>query len=491
MASLAHLSWEIGDNGVLDRLKGIIVELHDVFIDVKTHELLINSNESLEDLRALGEFSADVRENIFREFLPDRLRDTLLIESIMVSSRVTLAVLEGRTISEGDQRGELAILNINRANAIMQHQADLGNELSVLLIREINRAIEIDLGESRSPGNFREIDLEITGAKFSPTPWPNVLPSVEAMCSQLKSSTAHAIVMGCWAHWALSHIHPFENGNGRTARMVQDFFLIRAGFMPVGIPAARKGLYYEALERADTESDLNPLIEIVADSQISALQRAREIALAPIESTKRIRGLLDRMQAKTDRTQELSYHTWLRSMERIRDEIQRRFEELNDLQSELYFRCFPTDVINTALWLEAKKYGKVEKSWLLKVDIQHNRNTALSLLFYVRRHRLDWVLEENSEFADAITVFLDVQPPDKRFTPGLPLTENYIKLREVAPESGGYRIFRDLKLLKSEYPTDTQSIHQGKPLWTGEHVEHLTDTIDELLEDLFARLGMI
>lgn len=467
------------------------MELNEVFIDVKTQELLTDANESLEQLKALGEFSADVRENIFREFLPDRLRDTLLIESIMVSSRVTLAVLEGRTIAEGDQRGEQAILNINRANGIMQHQADLGHDLNVSLIREINRAIETGLGESKNPGNFREIDLEITGAKFTPTSWPNVLPSVEAMCSQLESSQAHPIVMACWAHWALSHIHPFENGNGRTARMVQDFFLIRAGFMPVGIPAARKSLYYQALEFADSEADLNPLVEIVADSQISSLQRAREIALAPIESTKRIQKLLNRMQAKTDRTQEMSYHTWVRSMERIRDEIQRRFQEINEMQSELYFRCFPKEVINMSLWLEAQKYGKVDKSWLLKIDIQHNRDNALSLLFYVRRHHLDWILEENSEFANAVTVFLDIQPPEQRFTPGLPVTDDYVKLREVAPESGGYRIFRDLRLLKSEYPTNAHSIHQGKPLWTGEHADHLTDAIDELLEDLFMKLGLI
>ncbi|MFS0735312.1 Fic family protein [Microbacterium sp. 1P10UB] len=52
-------------------------------------------------------------------------------------------------------------------------------------------------------------------------------------------------------HWAFAHIHPFEDGNGRTARVLASIPLIRAYAVPAMVFADRKQAYLQALDETD------------------------------------------------------------------------------------------------------------------------------------------------------------------------------------------------------------------------------------------------
>ena len=51
-----------------------------------------------------------------------------------------------------------------------------------------------------------------------------------------------------YAHLQLAKIHPFLDGNGRLARLILDFFLIKYGYLPISIPAKRRLEYFDLLE---------------------------------------------------------------------------------------------------------------------------------------------------------------------------------------------------------------------------------------------------
>jgi Fic family protein len=60
------------------------------------------------------------------------------------------------------------------------------------------------------------------------------------------------------AHFRLTAIHPFGDGNGRTARLLMNLMLLRAGYPPIAVrPEDRKG-YLDALERGSLAEDLGP-----------------------------------------------------------------------------------------------------------------------------------------------------------------------------------------------------------------------------------------
>ena len=60
------------------------------------------------------------------------------------------------------------------------------------------------------------------------------------------------------AHFRLVAIHPFSDGNGRTARLLMNLLLIRTGYPPIAIRPEDRKTYLDALEHASMRDDTEP-----------------------------------------------------------------------------------------------------------------------------------------------------------------------------------------------------------------------------------------
>ena len=65
------------------------------------------------------------------------------------------------------------------------------------------------------------------------------------------------------AHYRLTAIHPFADGNGRTARLMMNLMLIRRGYPPLAVRPQDRKRYLDALERASLTEDLAPFQQIM------------------------------------------------------------------------------------------------------------------------------------------------------------------------------------------------------------------------------------
>ncbi len=81
----------------------------------------------------------------------------------------------------------------------------------------------------------------------------------------------HPIVVAAIAHYNMVRIHPFDDGNGRGARILMNMILIQKGYFPAIIRRERKRHYLEALEAADT-GDLIPFMTFIASQLIETQQ---------------------------------------------------------------------------------------------------------------------------------------------------------------------------------------------------------------------------
>ena len=61
----------------------------------------------------------------------------------------------------------------------------------------------------------------------------------------------HPFELASLIHAKLTWIHPFEDGNGRTARTVMNFILMKRGFPMLFIPFEKREEYYQSLDIAD------------------------------------------------------------------------------------------------------------------------------------------------------------------------------------------------------------------------------------------------
>ena len=147
------------------------------------------------------------------------------------------------------------------------------------LIQKLKRlAIE---GISELPGVYRPGSMEITHSSHEPPPAGEVPQYMEMLCDYINENhESSPWELAAYAMWRLNWIHPFEDGNGRTARALS--YLVLCARLSQKLPGKKtipdfiadsKQPYYDALEAAD-------LAEKSGKADVSELEGVLKSALA-------------------------------------------------------------------------------------------------------------------------------------------------------------------------------------------------------------------
>ncbi|MNJ63708.1 Adenosine monophosphate-protein transferase and cysteine protease IbpA precursor [compost metagenome] len=85
----------------------------------------------------------------------------------------------------------------------------------------------------------------------------------------------HPAQLAAEFHFRFVYIHPFSDGNGRTARLLMNLILMKYGFPPAIVKAASEARlkYYETLELASIDGDLEPFVHFISESVKESLRR--------------------------------------------------------------------------------------------------------------------------------------------------------------------------------------------------------------------------
>ena len=158
-------------------------------------------------------------------------------------------------------------------------QSDSAFVLKPSLIQTLNRLATENISEL--PGVYRPGDMEITHSAHEPPPPEEVPGYMESLCDYINGNRdASPWHLAAYAMWLLNWVHPFEDGNGRTARAVSYLVLcVRLGQKLPGkktIPdfiADSKEPYYGGLEAAD-------LAQMDGKTDVSSLEEVLKSALA-------------------------------------------------------------------------------------------------------------------------------------------------------------------------------------------------------------------
>ena len=77
-------------------------------------------------------------------------------------------------------------------------------------------------------------------------------------------------------HIRFERIHPFEDGNGRTGRILANRGLMRAGLAPVVIPVEERATYMDLLARSDYDG-LAAMLHRLSEVEIERMARFAEL----------------------------------------------------------------------------------------------------------------------------------------------------------------------------------------------------------------------
>ena len=84
---------------------------------------------------------------------------------------------------------------------------------------------------------------------------------------------SHVLVKASFLHHAFVQIHPFQDGNGRIARLLTSFVLIREGLFPFSIDRDDRSKYIISLESADS-GEYQPLVDVISANQVASIGRS-------------------------------------------------------------------------------------------------------------------------------------------------------------------------------------------------------------------------
>ncbi len=134
-------------------------------------------------------------------------------------------------------------------------------------------------GRLRQAGGTWVTNSQTGAVVFEPPDHELVPDLVDEMCTVLDEANWHPAIAAAWLHVALAAIHPFGDGNGRTARVLASLTMYRGGFKHPAFTNLEEwwgkhpATYYAAFEclgsRFDRRADVTPFIESHLQAQLS------------------------------------------------------------------------------------------------------------------------------------------------------------------------------------------------------------------------------
>lgn len=245
-----------------DELKSHLVELEKRAIRERFHTGWISEElaEKVDDLAATIRVYHDTPFDILpKDFLVRYTYNTNAIEGNRLTLRQTaLVIIDGVTPEGASAVDVIEVLNaVDAWQYLRAYRGRLSRSYLCKLQYEITKHTSC-----RIQGKLRDGEVRISGSDHIPPKSdmvPMLLDDLFTEYYGLKGKL-HPVELASYLHNRLVNIHPFTDGNGKTARLLLNWVLYRNSIPPVIIEAGNKERYYSAIEAAD-KNDHRPFAE--------------------------------------------------------------------------------------------------------------------------------------------------------------------------------------------------------------------------------------
>lgn len=222
-------------------------------------------------LDAYRPLDANVVKNLHENLVLQWTYHSNAIEGNTLTLKETKVALEGITIGGKTLREHFEVINHREAILMVEDLVIQQIPLSERVIKDLHYLVLKNIDQDNA-GRYRQVNVLISGAEHKPVDALHVSEQMTALIDwySTKATGLHPVERAARVHGEFVKIHPFVDGNGRTARLLMNLELMKAGFPAAVLPVQSRLAYYEALDTAHCQGNYAPFVEllcqVVADS---------------------------------------------------------------------------------------------------------------------------------------------------------------------------------------------------------------------------------
>ncbi len=238
----------------------------------------IRIEKKLETLNKLRPLPSSALKKLQEQFRIEMTYNSNAIEGNSLTLKETFLVInEGITIKGKPLKDHLEAKNHYEALEYLSGLVEKSRKqtISEQLIRNLHQVIMQET-EKKWAGKYRNSNVIIGGAEHKP---PDAISVPYQMAKLIKwwqdlQKKLDVIELAAIIHHKLVYIHPFFDGNGRTARLIMNLILMQGGYPLVVILKNDRRKYYRVLSEADKDNVI-PFVRFIAQ----AVERSLDIYL--------------------------------------------------------------------------------------------------------------------------------------------------------------------------------------------------------------------
>ena len=209
--------------------------------------------ETIRDLPILPDLATKFEAELIRR----SIYSTAAIEGNPLAEEAVGAIITAQGKQDFKDTRKKEIGNLTRAYAVVKRMKPINEPYKITekFVRSIHKVITHDIdSEYNSPGNYRnhlvKVGDKTHGGVYTP---PKILPDIQQLMKEYADwINSHDVlnlspaIRAALAHFHLGLVHPFGDGNGRTARIIEGVILKKAGIKY--LPMMLSNYYYTNMD---------------------------------------------------------------------------------------------------------------------------------------------------------------------------------------------------------------------------------------------------